>query len=836
MAAYAALVSLARTTELLLNSDKYSIPVDEKAQITSIREYAMFLISSLEDFPERSSRLEGKIKDIANQTEVLIEYFMWKQIRLNWCSVQNLSRSEFDELLTKSREEIGLIVSQTMDGQFVGDSSATISPARLAPTNNNDVVIGLGADLITIKDRLCGASSKLQVIPITGMGGIGKTTLARNAYDDSSIVGYFHIRAWVTVSQHYSAHRILSTLLDSMTLFLKEQVLGEEIDETVMAEKVYKCLKGRRYLVVMDDVWSTEVLDDVRKLFPDDGNGSRIMLTTRLSNVGLYADSSGPLHQMRFMDNNQSWDLLKQKVFMSGQDCPSELEDIGKMIARCCGGLPLAVVLVGGILSAGKMTQASWKEVAQNIASIVDEQLEKLLSLCYKHLPQHLRPCFLLIGGFSEDYEIQVSRLIKLWVAEGFLKCGNRYKSFEDEAEEYLEDLVRRNLVLVAERKASGKIKRCKLHDLVRDLCVRKSNDVNEKYTTAFIKDFRYINHIDHYPKETWLPTFLAMLSQRVATSLQPDLVGNFRLLRILDVINDSDRLLPSQVFELFHLRYFALAYYVKIPPSISNLENLQTLIICPWRKYGRYPAHFSSLPLEIWSMPQLRHLVFSYSYILPDPKDCSTPPLENLQTLSGVSSLVCSRRVMKLLPNLKKLGIIYSRNEDYNVYNLIHLHQLEKLKITRCRDSSWLRKNPIFPLSLKKLTLYGGEFPWKDMAVVGALPNLEVLKLRFLVYDGDTWETTNGGFLQLKFLLIEESNLQYWITETNHFPRLKSLRLHYCWDLSRIPDGIGEIPTLELIEVDDVNKSLVDSAKQILEDQLEYYGNNALQVHCIRV
>lgn len=106
-------------------------------------------------------------------------------------------------------------------------------------------------------------------------------------------------------------------------------------------------------------------------------------------------------------------------------------------------------------------------------------------------------------------------------------------------------------------------------------------------------------------------------------------------------------------------------------------------------------------------------------------------------------------------------------------------------------------------------------------------MPNLELLKLRFLVYDGDTWETNDGQFLQLKFLLIEESNHQHWITEASHFPRLKSLVLHRC------PAAIGEISTLELIEVDDVNKSLVDSAKQIQEDQLENYGNNAFQVRC---
>lgn len=159
------------------------------------------------------------------------------------------------------------------------------------------------------------------------------------------------------------------------------------------------------------------------------------------------------------MDKDQSWDLLKHKVFMAGQDCPSKLEETGKEIARSCGGLPLAVVLVGGILSTGKINGASWKEIAENVISIVDKQLGKILSLSYKHSPQHLRPCILFMGGFPEDYEIHLSRLFKLWEAEGFLKYDNECKSFEDLAEDYLEDLVKRNLVLVVKGRLMGESK-----------------------------------------------------------------------------------------------------------------------------------------------------------------------------------------------------------------------------------------------------------------------------------------------------------------------------------------------------------------------------------------
>ncbi|KAL8544174.1 hypothetical protein ACS0TY_004637 [Phlomoides rotata] len=160
------------------------------------------------------------------------------------------------------------------------------------------------------------------------------------------------------------------------------------------------------------------------------------MLTTRLSDVTAYPVSDGTcVHEIKFMDENQSWNLLQQKVITNGQDCPPELEDIWKVIARGCRGLSLDVVLVAGILPMIAKTRASWKEVPKNVISVVDGHMEKILSLSYTHLHHHLKAYFLYIGGFPEDYEICASRLIKLWVVKGFFKRENGCKSLEEEAE-----------------------------------------------------------------------------------------------------------------------------------------------------------------------------------------------------------------------------------------------------------------------------------------------------------------------------------------------------------------------------------------------------------------
>ncbi|KAL8544410.1 hypothetical protein ACS0TY_004816 [Phlomoides rotata] len=686
----------------------------------------------------------------------------------------------------------------------------------------------LDDDLTTIKDRLCWESSKLEVIPIIGMGGIGKTTLAKCAYDDALIMEYFDIRAWVTVSQAYSVGKILSRLVDSLKKLLEKNKMP-------MAEKVYKCLKGRRYLIVLDDVWSTKVWDDLRSLFPNDHNGSRIMFTTRLFDVAAYPISEGSLvHEMKFMDENQSWNLLQHKVFTNGQDCPPELEDIGKAIAQSCSGLPLAVVLVAGILATIAKTRASWKEIAENVISVVDGQIEKILSLSYTHLPHHLRACLLYIGGFPEDYEIRASRLIKLWVAEGFLKCEHGCKRLEEEAEECLEDLVRRRLVLVS-RKFTGEIKSCSLHDMVRDLCIRKAQE--EKFLLHVMDRYNLKKNIKNKRRVTIShPIFKKFQGPNIHTFLYlrllgktrlPAFIGNFKLLRVLDVVCSYVEVLPSQLFELIHLRYLALGSPDDIPSAISNLQNLQILIINP-----KYSVLRRNLPMEIWRMQQLRHLVFPFNYKLLNPVDGSTLPLENLQTLSGALDPACSKKILKIIPNLKKLEIHFGIQTDH-VPDFMYLDQLEKLKLDGGSYCQW--GIHAFPRTLKKLSLVDSFFSWSDMSVIGSLPHLQVLKLRGSSHYGPlhTWKTADGEFPQLRLLLIRDARLGEWITESSHFPRLECLVLRCCWSLREIPDGIRDIPTLELIDVSHSNKSLVDSAKQIQEEQQQDYGNYTLQVRC---
>ncbi|KAL8554535.1 hypothetical protein ACS0TY_002648 [Phlomoides rotata] len=235
---------------------------------------------------------------------------------------------------------------------------------------------------------------------------------------------------------------------------------------------------------------------------------------------------------------------------------------------------------------------------------------------------------------------------------------------------------------------------------------------------------------------------------------------------------------------------------------GVCDMNMKFVYVLTGWEGFSEQAPLSAYLPPEIWRMPQLRHLVCYDSFMLPNhnPADGPTPlPLENLQTLLFL-------------------------------HNLEDLHQLEKLSIIAKGLFSWEgRINPVFPSSLKKLTLDGGRLPWKDMSIVGRLPNLQVLKLKNGACDGDTWETADGEFQQLQYLHIRGSNLKDWNTESDHFPKLKRLVLHRCWNLTGIPD----ISTLEKVSVDAQNQSLMKSTEEMLEEQRDY-DNVVFQLYYI--
>lgn len=692
------------------------------------------------------------------------------------------------------------------------------------------------------------------------MGGIGKTTLAKKAYGYSRVSSRFDVRVWATVSREYEMRRLLLSLVRCIPGVTTDKFVERTADQ--LAELLYRKLKGRRYLIVIDDIWSTQVWDDITRCFPDDDNGSRIILTSRLKDVAAYANPDSPLHEMGVLSLDNSWKLLSMKVFGANDICPSELEDIGKQIAERCGGLPLAILVVAGHLSKIARRRESWIIVAKTVSSVVANDPDKclgVLGMSYNYLPNHLKPCFLSMGAFPEDYEVKSRTLIQVWAAEGFLKA-ERVTSLEKVAEECLEDLISRNLIMIRKRRFNGEIRSCGVHDLLRDLSLREAQKekflhvTSTRYVSNFLaqrnegRGFSFLSNIslndscEFSPHVARSMFFWGKLLISAPPHRQISFLSSFRLVRVLAIFSHLFPSFPAEITQLIHLRYLWIRSNGDLPASVSQLYNLQTLVFQQPELYYMYKTLI--LPRDIWEMTQLRCLrLLSGNYLSKPKRSTKTEGgatddvlgLSNLEELSHLCFASCTEEVFSCLPNIRKLSILDAASDDASEYlkNLVHLEKLETLKCIcygqkRLSLSNWRASLT----SVRRLILSGCLLLSEDMSSLAALPNLEVLKLRDNEFEGRAWTLSDEHeFSQLKFLLVAEPRLVNWEAGSVNFPNLQKLVLRKCIHLEEIPVDIGEIYTLEVIELICCSSSAQKSAEKIQEEQ-ESMGNSCLNVH----
>ncbi|EYU17765.1 hypothetical protein MIMGU_mgv1a022339mg [Erythranthe guttata] len=726
--------------------------------------------------------------------------------------------------------------------------------------HRREKMVGLDSELKELQDWLFSGDPKRDVMSVVGMAGIGKTTFVEQVYYNSRLVeNHFKHRLFLPIGPHYQ-------LKDTLLLALDQLGVHENLNKNPLSNYVYKSLLGTKYLVVLDDVWNTRVWDQLRHVFPDNRNGSRIILTTQL--LSLTRPIGGKTIQIPLLDEDQSWKLLREIVFTRGESCSKELEKIGRKIAKKCEGLPLAIIEVGKLLSKIDKMVEKWKTVAENEDPLTitiddDTPLSKALLLSYDMLPQYLKVCFLYMGVFPKSYEIPRSKLIDLWASEGFLDPQNKGKkrSLEETGDECLNELISRSVVLNTKLSSvdTKRTKTCRLHFTFRNICVSEAQSkkffpIIKKYNeSSFPEDvikkqrrlcFQNNVVLGIEQVRTWmeesLPGARSLLCFGPKQQYPVDLYLGFKLLKVLDALAIRFYEFPHRVLNLDG---------DELPSSISCLWKLEVLIVHRHHniKSSNLPPVY--LPIEIWKLHELKHIdCVGFDLPEPSPADDSLI-LEKLLTLSGVSAHSCTQGVLARTPRLAKLGIRVEASQEDEAFEALSFFggdyfasraEFESFKChvvdpsPRCRAVCSMVN---FPKNIKKITLSGCGFPWENVKAIADLPNLLVLKLRWSAFCGAKWETTTCGeeigFPKLKLLLMEDLDIQKWEAGNEHFPMLERLIIRHCYKLEKIPPEIGDIPLLEMIQVDDCNPAVVTSARGI-QDKKASWGNDKfrIQIH----
>ncbi|PHU11002.1 hypothetical protein BC332_17932 [Capsicum chinense] len=501
----------------------------------------------------------------------------------------------------------------------------------------------------------------------------------------------------------------------------------------------------------------------------------------------------------------------------------SRVTNVTLLIANKCQGLPLTIVVVAGLLSKSKSTKEEWKNVAENIKSFLmkdpAEQCLRVVALSYNYLPNDLKACLLYLGIFPEDSEISVKRLVRLWIAEEFLKLEG---DLEEAAENRLQDLVDRCLVLVSQKSADGrKIKTCRVHDLVNELCLREAQREN----------FLFIRN-DDTETVPLVGCRLISIQKRRQTGVD---FKDENFLRSLTHTNDDNS--PSRRIR---------SIFLFGAPSLSTNPNFELGHLNLIRVLDLSSMYFSLFPLQILSL-------FLLSFYLPDTPTSSIDGERNLvwsniRTVLGLLPYCCTKKVLSRIQNIKKLcirGHVYDygmREEVMDFSEIVDLHQLETLsiKVDRYHVSHWssrFHKSTVcvpnatyFPTKLKKLKLVGTRLTWEDLNIIGQWPNLEVLKLKANICRGLEWRPIGGRFRLLKLLLIEGTNLKYWKATDDHFPTLDYLVIRHSLHLEEISIEFADIYSLQLIELQNCSAKLVTSTGRIQEEQ-ESLGSKGVNI-----
>ncbi|KAI4305346.1 hypothetical protein L6164_028717 [Bauhinia variegata] len=468
-----------------VKSELIDFPSEVESEIDNLRNELDFMNAFVEAARKKQkphdevNMVVRKIMGVAQQAENVIDTYFYNLVqhyRRNFlvktiktfdhqlglhdvdASIKGL-RTSIDVIL-ENRIKYGLEegVSNEEDAKAASDQSEALEKRR-REVEEDDVV---GFDKYSedvaklLKDQL--DSSPRKVVSIHGMAGLGKTTLAKKIYNDHQLRKKFDDVAWATVSKEFKPREILISLLKEFKSISEGVTNFDSMSLPDLKSMMKRGLRDLRYLIFLDDLWEKEHWNEIQDCFPNENNGSRILITSRVEEVVSHAsrtpyfNNRSPPYELQPLQPADSWKLFCKRVFHQETCTDPVLEPYAKKIVESCKNLPLSIVVAAGLLQ--DKTPTEWSDITRNtnwfISQDQESQVKEILRLSYNSLRQELKPCFLYIGLYPVDSEIPVRQLIQQWIAEGFIQVqqtGAEAPEPEVVAEKHLRELISRSLI-----------------------------------------------------------------------------------------------------------------------------------------------------------------------------------------------------------------------------------------------------------------------------------------------------------------------------------------------------------------------------------------------------
>nr|XP_010908294.1 disease resistance protein RGA2 [Elaeis guineensis] len=689
--------------------------------------------------------------------------------------------------------------------------------------------------------RICSKRLKkdsISVLPVVGIGGIGKTTLAQLIYNDAKVDGYFNLKIWVCVSDNFDVKRLTKEIIESVT----PETQCDHQNLNCLQEILKKKIMSKRFLLVLDDVWNDDnnKWDSLFAPLRSGLQGSKILVTTRSQKV---AEMMGTMEAvfLEGLANDAYWEFFRRHAF--GSQNPEEhpeLEDIGKKIADRLKGSPLAAKTLGGLLNLD-LDERHWRSIM--ISEIWElkqreDDIIPVLRLSYQYLPAHLKQCITYCSIFPKAYEYEKDKLVQHWIAQGFIVPQGNVR-IEEIGSEYFHDLLGRSFFQHSRENIYV------MHDLIHDLVQSVSVDEHLRIEDGKWQEIpSRLRHLSIYTKNLELSKLRDFgkyknLRTLVYINLYDTHFGSVlnylftvsTKIRVLQLGNNYITELPESIGNLKHLRYLNVSYtrILRLPESLCNLYNLLVLNIsrCPIENFPTCMTNLVKLrQLEadekticklanfgkLTSLQELKifKVIKQRGHNIEELKDMiqlrGRLCLENLENVESKQEASLAKLNKKHY--LDKLELVWNSsagNNDEVLEGLQPHSNLQRLEIRNyggVRFPSWV--DPQSLKSLKSICLKNIR-SCRELPSLGQLPFLKILRIRNMDAVKLVGYEFYGSPEVKRFPLLEEleiSNMLEWEewfrTEgIQVFPHLLKLHIKDCpklKGLACLPPSLREL------------------------------------------